>query len=784
MCKQIKQMSESTEKAKTLLKKRFPRYNYPFILFTVVCCLISVISICLSACGYDCAINDPNDLGVACQVVTALVCCITSIIAISFSLQDSDFFGIKTKDLNCLRVEKRFSYRCIVLISIVLVFLNLASYMFQLTIASLGIAMVAILFCAYIAVTEVPLMTKEEKAGISILQHRIISGVGATDVFASKFDDALKYLLLEKNLKTTFEILAAGDQGMDIHKRYVMSKLLDVQADMAWHVKEIENKAALAKTVGCIGDNIRDLKSFNLDLTSVYGDDFPDTKHYIIRAILGIAQCDEGRETARNLACGILTYIDFMFSTADEKTKRDYLISIFFSVCTSYIRQGEIDFLEEIKREYSNRSYALSVRQPSTTIFALISMYLYYLCEVEGSVPADVKQKIKCAMEENESGYTYHSVPWCVLFQEFLSAFPVDFSEFQDLYFQNEQALEYVPADGQGHWIIMNRQFALNWYLTILFGSMAVIDFDYSKLNVASDSSFHYYIDSFKRKCFDENRAFQETDDMRKIMAFFGGNSSFTTFKSYESATHSFFDFANQLKIADMKKEAEETAAVSNDKLAEQYKESIISTLQAEWGFKKNVELQGAPKYLRLVFEKSERIINRDEAIVDATVRSIYQELRRNTPMEKWPPKTDLEDELIAIMNNGDEYKIVGGPFRIEPHIKEPGANSSFREWMKNVERVESKILPYSTLVKSGGFSFNFSIDELSVTDLPQETLSNQVEQSKRPDGQYVYDGVFMSREDLESILFKTRSLFFVKLRYQISTEKGAIIHIDYAPQL
>ena len=103
-------------------------------------------------------------------------------------------------------------------------------------------------------------------------------------------------------------------------------------------------------------------------------------------------------------------------------------------------------------------------------------------------------------------------------------------------------------------------------------------------------------------------------------------------------------------------------------------------------------------------------------------------------------------------------------------------------DWAEKNEEVKSRILPYGTLVKESGFAFNFSIDEFSITDLTSEILSDYVEKSKRADGQYVYDGTFMTREELENHLQKTLFLISIQLRYTVDAKKSSILYFNDHP--
>ena len=101
--------------------------NIGFWTINVIMALILVASIVLELLNkkniYIDFQNDQNivnSLGVASQIISAVVTCILSTIGISFSLQNNEYFHIKVRDINAMRVRKHYSYLFTFLFNLIL----------------------------------------------------------------------------------------------------------------------------------------------------------------------------------------------------------------------------------------------------------------------------------------------------------------------------------------------------------------------------------------------------------------------------------------------------------------------------------------------------------------------------------------------------------------------------------------------------------------------------------------------------------------------------------------
>ena len=108
--------------------------------------------------------------------------------------------------------------------------------------------------------------------------------------------------------------------------------------------------------------------------------------------------------------------------------------------------------------------------------------------------------------------------------------------------------------------------------------------------------------------------------------------------------------------------------------------------------------------------------------------------------------------------------------------IKDETIRKRFIELCANTVQFDSNILDAYSLVKENGFRFNVVFDEFSVRNLTVNELSTEVEKCKSADGQYVYEGTFLSREEIERLMSQQYAVLKISMRYAIQTFEGAVI--------
>ena len=509
---------------KTTSHKKYAR----FVFFNVMLGIIILVSLVVTICcpclsNYD--TNVYNASGIACQVITALVCCIASMIGISFSIQDSSFFGIKIKDLRELRVEAGYSLQGIMIIAVIIVALNLIFFLFGLIVASFGVALAAILFCIHIICREVPLMAKRESAALNILKSRIDAGADASDIRATDLDDAIKYLIVHKNLKTTYEKLSFGPNKTDANRKLLI-KLLDLQTDIAYQLESIENKREQIETVDAIRENLTDILFFAFDVLDILGEESSNNTHYITRAIIGLSRQDIGRQDCTSVVKCALSSLDALrWKEEGTPAKKDFLISIVVSAFTYSVSKPDFTIMNAVQEYYSESTYHLGKEYNSSLLFFILSLYLYYCCELESQVPEEIKAKLRNKICSDESVIVDNRVvySWRQLFKAYSGNHAIDYSEYIRVFTNNEHAMDYYLFSTGAHWIVMDGALAFRWFVTNLLNCQEDIFDDFSKVFGEKPTGDElYWLKKLYEDCFADGKEFSAPDYMQKMLAFYG----------------------------------------------------------------------------------------------------------------------------------------------------------------------------------------------------------------------------------------------------------------------
>lgn len=69
------------------------------------------------------------------------------------------------------------------------------------------------------------------------------------------------------------------------------------------------------------------------------------------------------------------------------------------------------------------------------------------------------------------------------------------------------------------------------------------------------------------------------------------------------------------------------------------------------------------------------------------------------------------------------------------------------------------------------------------VEKLNEDQLNSQVEKYKRADGQYVYEGTFMNREEVYGVIKEKAIIITLSAHFALDAQEGSIIKIVLFPK-
>ena len=727
--------------------------------------------------------NIVNSLGVASQIISAVVTCILSTIGISFSLQNNEYFHIKVRDINAMRVRKHYSYLFTFLFNLILLFGNIFCYCVSWYILNMGMGLISTIFCITVLIQEIPILTQNQQAYLNIFKDRFIvasfsnngDSFSSTDYLRNEFDNALEDLIKQKNLITVYKYFTIKDKPK--YNKKVLIKLLDIQQLLSFKLKYIDNQKELNEICDNLKSNILDIVWGNLDVISILGENYQDYQHYITRVVFQLINCTE--KVASEISDGIIDVI-FYRNFDNNEIEKDFLLSALIAILTSVTINNNLFFLESIKKKYTTSYFSLSSNSISTLFFAIISVYLYYLTKKQNEIPLELKNKLNEFINESYIRNNFECLSWKKLFAHFVSSFSINYGEFISVCLSNQHYLEHINFGPFAKEVVFTKDFLTNWYLSMLFNSEKIYNFDFEKELFAE---YNYYLENFVKDNFKELE-FKPTKELQEMVTFYMENdATFNYLKSSLQLDCNFLTYHNKLKEKQLEADAYVCSKVNNEDLVNKYKPTICSALINDYGYEKDIDLSDInEKYICVMFERTSQAINYNECIINAFVDGVFHDMLKSIDYNIIK-KDDMFDTNISKILNKDLDKYTGYLNACEYFINDKTVKSNFMTKINSLERVNSKILKSPVLILKNGYNYNISIEDFSVKDLTEIQLNNVVDEYKRADGQYVYEGLFLPREKIAKLINDKYAVFTIIFKYKIETYPGALIKIDLFPK-
>lgn len=754
--------------------------NNGFFLVIGLLTSILIVSIILqivyySRYSFDKTISDA--LGIASQIITAIIVCILQILGITFSIQTSEWYGLKLYELREMRKDKHFSFSSTAAISISLLVANIICYFSNFLILCFGICLCTILFGVYVFCMEMPLLTLKQKVIFKIIKDQIIANYAPKDLLQPKYHAALRALIYEKNIPTVYNLLRSEtDSGFN---EKLLLKLLDIQETEAFRLETISDKRELLRTVENYYGTIRDILDGSFDVISILGNDSQNYQHYFTRVLFRLIDCQYSKMIIEQL-CRDIAWA-YTSIKGRNKEQRKLFINVMVTIITISVKNNDFRVIEELKKQYSLHYYGLigDTATVSTLIFAMTSFFLYYLTELEQETSDELKQRVIDFINAEGIVDNTQIISWKLLFLEFSHSFSVDYADFIETYRDNEYNIEQMVMSPFAHNVVLTEETANDWYLANLLNKNNCNHDDYSQLlDNLTGGHINYYFENFIKNNF-RDRVFSPSDKLLKIIRFYSdSNNPFYSFSDSENKNHKLYAYFEGLKKEEFEKIAKENAKISNESLEKKYKPLIENSFTKEWQYDSQIDLsEQKQKYISFIYERASNAINHDECLINILTESVYRDIRNS--LDNLQYTFDNLNDLINRVLKDDIVASTDNSQFIIYRIKDKELRENYSNKIQKLEKINSRILNGYYFIAKDGYKVRIRIDEFTATDLNEELLNNEIERYKRSDGQYVYDGVFMQRKDVEKFIRNKFVVYTLIFTYRILSTNQSILNIS-----
>lgn len=773
----IKNLIEKVKKNKICIRGIiFFRIYYLFLILILI--VFSSFSIYDKANRVICWSKYENAIGVSSQIVIAIITLAISIISIAISLQNEDFFGVKITKLYALRVDKHFSIVSIILISIVLCILNLFFYMAGLFLATIGVWIVSLLFLLQVVFTEVPIMSKQEDALLCVLKNNLIFCY-LNKVEASKdLKDSLRYLLYTKNFKEVYRFLQ--DNNDQEYNKYAFVKLLEFQKDLAFTLSGYNDNEQ--RVIGSsLLENVSDVLLHKIPASDEIYSEVHRSKYLLTTVLFRIYKLSSVHKPLLYRIGGWIQYISF---TSSEDTQKEDLISdIIIIMVAETVKAGDFDVLKEIRQELSNLSFCLDCDTPALTVFSVLSMYLYYLCYADPDVPSSLKEQVISFINEGNDGTLIEErtkiISWKNLFSEVSSNFNVNYSQFIDLASRNSDTMEYYLFGEMVKIVVLGLQFYSCWYLANFLNSQQYTSDSLSSL-LSKYKDIKPQLRYFGDKCITEDQKFIPTDRMNEIVGFYSNESEhFLPFKFYEEHDHSLFTVVNELKYEELRNDSKQAANIDSNAFATTIQARIEAAIKEEWGYDPQLSVDTPTLYNSVILEKMPEAVNFEDAVINYCIDSVFANIKASVKKSVIYKTECFEDDIQKILKNQPKYITVQAD-QIIPYfyIKNQKLKSDFIKACEMMEKFKSKILGASAMVLADGFRFNCQVEKVELRELSEEEVVKQIEKHQRADGQFVFEGVFLPREEIVKLIKAKCSVLTIAIKSHVMSSEDRVFEL------
>lgn len=715
-------------------------------------------------------------VGLATSTIVSIISLIISIIGITISLQNESCFGISFSKIYLLRVDKYFKFSHLIILSVLLCVLCFICYACDLYIGAIGVMIATLIFGLYICSTELPLLMKEDKAIINIIKRRLYYNY-KNEIEAEKdLKETVKYMIINLTLSETYEKLKVDNED---YNKYLIEKLLEYQCLCAFELKNIGEKQKVLEIADSLSDNVFSILYHNNKKFSnfEYEECFKN-QHFLMRVLLELSETQEGEISKRTFFR--FSELPFMFSISEkEPIHTKHLLRFVPIMVAISVKKGNLVFIKALRRYYSNLDHTLQENGITTTLFGFLSMYMYYLCDVEPDYPTQLKNDLRNFIDQSGIEEDALITSWRNLFSSFADTFLIELKDLIELFdLCGQNSFDYLLCSWYVHTVVFTERFISNWYFANLLNSRRIYDYDLEKKANENDNVKESLI-SFLNKCFKEDKL-NIPDNIVNIVKFYIlDEEPFFYIHISDEKKQELFNYLNKFNLEEVIENVKKAKQLKNETLETELYDYIQHSLRSEWGYNSNLPVDSDTRIVSLFQEKFAEAHNFKETVFKLFVKSIKRDIYDHTKHLTIYKSSDFASHINDILN--ENWDVVSSKRKalITHLIKQPDTRTRFENLVDTTKEIKSGILRNLSFVSKDGFEFNFELIKVTVRELSKKELDEVVNKYQREDGQYVYDGVFMPQEKIIGILKDRCAIFEVLFKFSVKSLETSIIEIN-----
>lgn len=756
--------------------KYYPRFIFVHISFVVVLLTSAALSI-LDFCHWQLCWKNMLELGVCCQIITALSFFVGSIIGIAIPLQKEDCLGIPYYEFNKLREKYRYSITFTIIVLVVLAALTGLFYFISAPFACIGLSIASVILCLNVCMDEIPLMMRNDNKLISIVRNRVNAQLKKALGVSKETIKVLEFLCIDyKNLKTTYELLKTHDQ--DCNKELLLT-LLDIQTKKANELKIISDSDKRIKTAKALYSNVSEILNLQFDIANILKDEVDNAAHYLIRVVLSLMDVQTFSEQTLDLLASCLSPVKSLGREKNEK----FLMSIVMPIVFSTVSHNDFRLAKELRKMFSEFYFELNENGSLSLLFSLMSLQFYYLSTSACNVSEKLKNEIFDFLTFEGLDGNAFVISWKkLLLRQIEWRFSIEFNDLSYYYDCYKDYWRLWIRNEGAHFETLTDELIVQWYLTCLILSCEVLDYDYNRM-LSSQEKFRYALMTVADKLVEESGVVHLTETMKKMFKYYDLHWDETcAFNVIEAEKHQLFKFKNNLHIDELERNRTNCQGIDIENILNKYREIIECKISSEWGYDQSLPIDAVLRCKRILMDKNHIKNDYDYGLAHYIARNILQEVSASIECTIIPRDEQFDKAIELLLSEPIDSLSVGMDFTVTRYIMDERIKNCFADRTKTTQQFRSCILPPYCVIVGRPFKFNVNLNSLKGIDLTNDEAGKLCEEFKQGDGQYYYEGAYISREMMERTVNDRYFILEIEIMSQVNMRDTKIYKIDLFP--
>ena len=777
---------------KKLQKKQYDaEYFFVGILIScsyIVSILLIIYVFCTKSKIPDCRLYKSLDL--ICETVTSICVCTLSILQISLSLQNNTFLGIPIQTL--YRMKKEPNFKCEFTANVIISFVFVIIIMFGNIVKSLVACIVAtsslVIFCIYLIIKEMPYLSMTEETMLKIIRDRLVAEyngiVTAEDCLMANKNEILEILIKNKNLKWVYKGLKINYETFN---KWLLECLMDVQTNIAFNLDKIESISQLSKITDELLDTTCNMVNGAFDIVEILGENIESYLHKVTCVLFKLLENNNSRDKTKKQIAEMISKGTAFDNKNKSVVKSDLFFSIMSILITENIKNNDFSLIKEIKKSLSVYPYFLQEDGVTARIFMMVSFVLYYLSKIEKEVPQEVKNNINDFVQSSYIENCNNVLSWRELFSKFKENYEVSLESFLSDFSKNQYYYKYSLKGCHTHSVTFTPELAFNWYVATYLNSERIYDTDYDTLfPIKSNPWIINNLKEIENSCYSiNNREFIPNEQLKEMAKFYSiQNSVFSEFSVIENCNHKLRDCIGSLLKEEFENKISNSKAINNQDISDSVLSMINEKLKETFGFDDKIDVSNESElYFEILTEKSLDAINAKVYITDWIINNILREIRINE-IEKHccfiKAENNFSQSIEEELLQKDVEYVTPNTSCYAYNMSDNQKQKEFLDMIKKAKVIKNAGILFlkPTFILKDGFAFNCQV-QILINDLTADTITQKVDEYRRTDGQYVYEGTFFTREDLLHVIKELYVVVQVKFSYKVKINENSIIVLD-----